>query len=156
MRFCLLSCCCFSLWMMNVVNALVPPSQPKSSLQEGRSRITFQLSRRLITKPRLSNNNDDDDDDGWGDEPSSLKDKRAELRQLQQQRDRTSSPSSSSQSTTNKPSITGNISEPEQDLFIPMFTIVSLLGLFGSYGYEMLRLYSRGELYLPWNNNINY
>jgi len=40
----------------------------------------------------------------------------------------------------------------ERDLFIPIVSIVSLLGLFGAYGYEMLRLYSRGELYLPWNN----
>jgi hypothetical protein len=39
----------------------------------------------------------------------------------------------------------------ERDLFIPIFAIVSLVGLFGAYGYEMLRLYSRGELYLPWN-----
>ena len=42
--------------------------------------------------------------------------------------------------------------EKERDLFIPIFSIVSLLGLFGAYGYEMLRLYLRGELYLPWNN----
>ena len=41
--------------------------------------------------------------------------------------------------------------EPERDLFIPIFAIISLAGLFGAYGYEMLRLYSRGELYLPWN-----
>jgi len=39
----------------------------------------------------------------------------------------------------------------ERDLFIPIFSIVSLAGLFGAYGYEMLRLYLRGELYLPWN-----
>jgi hypothetical protein len=37
------------------------------------------------------------------------------------------------------------------DLFIPIFTAISLAGLFGAYGYEMIRLYNRGELYLPWN-----
>lgn len=43
-----------------------------------------------------------------------------------------------------------NIVPPvERDLFIPIFAVVSLLGLFGAYGYEMLRLYFRGELYLP-------
>ncbi|KAL7545465.1 hypothetical protein ACHAWF_008815 [Thalassiosira exigua] len=39
----------------------------------------------------------------------------------------------------------------ERDLFIPIFTLVSVIGFVGLYGYEMLRLYSRGELYLPWN-----
>jgi len=37
------------------------------------------------------------------------------------------------------------------DPFIPMFTVISLAGLFGAYGYEMIRLYNRGELYLPWH-----
>ena len=41
--------------------------------------------------------------------------------------------------------------EPDRDMFIPIFAVVSILGLFGSYGYEMIRLNSRGELYLPWN-----
>ena len=40
--------------------------------------------------------------------------------------------------------------QKERDLFIPIFALVSLTGLFGSYAYELLRLYSRGELYLPW------
>lgn len=38
----------------------------------------------------------------------------------------------------------------ERDLFIPIFALVSLAGLVGTYAYEMIRLYSRGELYLPW------
>jgi hypothetical protein len=42
--------------------------------------------------------------------------------------------------------------EPERDTFIPIFAVVSIMGLFGSYAYEMARLASRGELYLPWNN----
>lgn len=38
----------------------------------------------------------------------------------------------------------------KRDLFIPIFTLVAVVGFAGLYGYEMLRLYSRGELYLPW------
>ena len=37
-----------------------------------------------------------------------------------------------------------------KDLFIPIVTLISVMGFTGLYGYEMLRLYSRGELYLPW------
>lgn len=45
----------------------------------------------------------------------------------------------------------GEKNENNTDLFIPLFAVVSLAGLFGAYGYEMIRLYSRGELYLPWD-----
>jgi hypothetical protein len=41
--------------------------------------------------------------------------------------------------------------ETERDLFIPIFAVVSLVGLFGSYAYEIIRLASRGELYFPWS-----
>jgi hypothetical protein len=37
----------------------------------------------------------------------------------------------------------------ERDLFIPIFSLVAIAGLVGSYAWEMLRLYQRGELYLP-------
>jgi hypothetical protein len=37
----------------------------------------------------------------------------------------------------------------DDDLFIPIFALVSISGLLGAYGYEMIRLYLRGELYLP-------
>jgi hypothetical protein len=49
-------------------------------------------------------------------------------------------------------SIAPGRNEPERDIFIPIFAIAAILGLFGSYGYEMMRLASRGELYLPWSN----
>ena len=42
--------------------------------------------------------------------------------------------------------------EEERDLFIPIFTLVSISGFLGAYAYESFRLYSQGELYLPWNN----
>ncbi|CAJ1946752.1 unnamed protein product [Cylindrotheca closterium] len=84
----------------------------------------------------------EDDDDGWGTgSKDDFNEKTKELRALQNSR-QLSPPASRTQSA----------SEGERDLFIPIFAIVSLLGLSGSYGYEMLRLASRGELYLPWNN----
>ena len=44
--------------------------------------------------------------------------------------------------------------ERDDDLFIPIFALVSIGGLLGAYGYEMIRLYSRGELYLPFLHEI--
>jgi hypothetical protein len=41
----------------------------------------------------------------------------------------------------------------DTDLFIPIFAMVSIMGFAGLYLYETLRLYSEGELYLPWMNN---
>lgn len=85
-------------------------------------------ARRYFATP---DENDDDDDDGWDDttELDFLRGQRtqsiAEQKQQQQQ---------------------------ERDLFIPIVSLVSLAGLFGTYAYEMLRLYSRGELYLPWEH----
>lgn len=42
--------------------------------------------------------------------------------------------------------------ELERDLFIPIFSMVAIGGFVGLYGYEMIRLYLRGELYLPFLN----
>ena len=92
---------------------------------------------------------DDDDDDGWGTPVDEMNEQKSnfdrdrkvdELRYLQEQaNNKVSSPSQSRE-----------LSEPpERDMFIPIMAIVSLLGLFGAYGYETLRLASRGELYLP-------
>lgn len=106
-------------------------------------------ARQKMSRLDLSSENEDD---GWGDASGpSLDDKAVELRQLQNQRDQSLSSSSSSRRQFT-PTASNNNNEPERDLFIPIFAVVSLVGLFGSYGYEMLRLYSRGELYLPWNN----
>jgi hypothetical protein len=44
-----------------------------------------------------------------------------------------------------------DVANGKSDPFIPIFTAISLAGLFGAYGYEMIRLYIRGELYLPWD-----
>jgi hypothetical protein len=85
----------------------------------------------------------DQDDSGWG-SPPSLEDKTLELRELQNDRNAVSS--------NFQPSQRRLTPERDRDMFIPIFSLVSLAGLFGTYGYEMLRLYSRGELYLPWDN----
>lgn len=102
----------------------------------------FTLGSRL----QATGSDDNEDDDGWG-VPSSKGDQERELAALQAERAERSAPASSAASNRasqdNEP--------PERDLFIPIFALVSLGGLFGSYGYEMLRLYSRGELYLPWD-----
>lgn len=100
-----------------------------------------------------------DNDGGWGfdnDDSDRIEiaivgsDRELELASLRSQIDsKTNSnkigPSSLSSLNGNK----GTEDEVERDLFIPIFAVVSLLGLFGAYGYEMLRLYSRGELYIP-------
>jgi hypothetical protein len=90
---------------------------------------------RLAAEPDPKDTeNTDDDDDGWGE---TQVDQQQVLQELRESPKAVTTPSSS---TT-----------PERDLFIPIFALVSLAGLFGAYGYEMLRLASRGELYLPWN-----
>lgn len=90
------------------------------------------------------------DDGGWydDDENNSMADlevRRQELRSLQKARQ-----SSREEQQQQQPS--SNSQEPERDLFIPIFALVSILGFTGLYGYETLRLASRGELYLPWQN----
>jgi len=86
-----------------------------------------------------------DDDDGWGTEATN-----AESSTTSQERELATlrSEMASKRQEINAP----DNSETERDLFIPIFAVVSLAGLFGAYGYEILRLQSRGELYLPWNN----
>jgi hypothetical protein len=97
---------------------------------------------------------DNGEEDGWEDDDqeeqppqmtekdiTAFPTKMAELKALQQQPPRKQS---TSLSGTKRES-----SESERDLFIPLFAIVSLSGLFGAYGYEMIRLYLRGELYVP-------
>ena len=103
-------------------------------------------SRRHYTCPTELYGSDDDDD-GWIDDTSTdngkgtlEKDALLKRSAKDQRRD---------QSIQSPPR---EAETEERDLFIPIFTLVSLAGLFGAYGYEMLRLYLRGELYLPWNS----
>lgn len=94
------------------------------------------------------------DDDGWGDgdspsesvESASVTERNAKNKELEMLQNDLSAKRAD---TLKSASASSNSSE-ERDLFIPIFTLVSVIGFTGLYGYEMLRLYSRGELYLPW------
>jgi hypothetical protein len=74
----------------------------------------------------------DDTNDGW--DTTELDSLRAQRIERQQK----------SQSDSGK--------QQERDLFIPIVSLVSIAGLLGTYTYEMIRLYVRGELYLPWDS----
>lgn len=79
---------------------------------------------RIYLASDKNENNDDDDDEDWGVDDDDI-----------------------SQQTFLAPTE----QTQERDLFIPIFALVSLAGLIGTYAYEMVRLYSLGELYLPWS-----
>jgi len=93
---------------------------------------------------------EDGDDDGWGAAPAGGEDGRSKARELAALRSEMSERRGDRQSGSISGSSSPVREEQERDLFIPVFSVVALMGLFGAYGYEMLRLYSRGELYLPW------
>ncbi len=98
----------------------------------------------------FASGSNEEEDDGWGTETTSSTRNDADERELASLRNQMAEKRTpvTSQSRITEMNSSG---EPERDLFIPIFAVVSLAGLFGAYGYEMLRLYSRGELYLPWN-----
>ena len=105
-------------------------------------------TKKLINVHSLKMSNDkftdiDDNDDSWGEVGE----------------DNTMSGGSNNEISNKKfqsnegPRMTSTGSqEQERDLFIPIFTLVSLIGFFGAYAYESFRLYSLGELYLPWEH----
>jgi hypothetical protein len=97
---------------------------------------------------RAVSGNDDTgkkDNDGWDDDDSSAASTTTTLSSLQQQ-DKLARLCSAPPKTKNDQAFQG-----ERDFFIPIFTLVAITGFVGAYGYEMVRLYSRGELYLPWD-----
>jgi hypothetical protein len=122
--------------------------------------------------PRLAMNTPDDDaDDGWGDEKvdktisnnttlftassedplssSSDKSRISKNRELERLQNEMAMKQSKPYFDTNNDNELSSSSsrDDNKDLFIPIVTLVSII--------EMARLYSRGELYLPWlNNNI--
>lgn len=101
------------------------------------------MTATSLPTPRLMTENESQDDGGWGDEVDDLSSRNEELASLQDQ------VASKRQGTLDARKGQGG---EERDLFIPIFTLVSVIGFGGLYGYEMLRLYARGELYLPWDN----
>ena len=138
------------------VHAFISSSATKTMTKTFYVADKFNVQRALSKTPLLASlqddDVDDDDDDGWGisspggsnDDTTASKMKELQALQQAQQEQKTASSSVQQQSSN-------TASPAERDLFIPIFAIVSLVGLFGAYGYEMVRLYSRGELYLPWN-----
>lgn len=127
--------------------SLVNTSSKQGYRTTNQCALSQPFDRRVVLKAAESN---EDDDDGWGDavittttaESSDTISKSRELASLQndmamkQQKQRSSSTERNGE---------------ERDLFIPIVTLVSVIGFSGLYGYEMLRLYVRGELFLPWN-----
>mmetsp|Transcript_29669 Transcript_29669/g.50588 ORF Transcript_29669/g.50588 Transcript_29669/m.50588 type:complete len:157 (-) Transcript_29669:49-519(-) len=117
--------------------------------QQGcRTMVSQRLTSRIVLKAAES---EQEEDDGWGDSVSTTTSsdrisKSQELANLQNDM----AMKQQNKSTQSSPS-TDTSESKERDLFIPIFTLVSVIGFSGLYGYEMLRLYSKGELYLPWN-----
>ncbi|KAL7472386.1 hypothetical protein ACHAXS_012741 [Conticribra weissflogii] len=122
------------------------------------------IIRWQATNESSNDDDDDSDDDGWYDNTTSAlspstssfssderSSKSRELARLQDQMAQKQQNQGllNDKSADSAGSGTGG---EERDLFIPIFTLVSVIGFTGLYGYEMLRLYSRGELYLPWDN----
>jgi len=123
---------------------------------------TFGISHCNAHKMSLSE--EDEDDDGWGDGrtvvsnlstddssiPSNKISKNKELARLQDD-------IAAKQNKNNIDSVNSRVRDinsgsGEKDLFIPIVTLISVIGFTSLYGYEMLRLYLNGELYLPWEN----
>lgn len=106
-------------------------------------------------KSDVNNKNDDDNDDGWASSTlttttSTLsndndikRDKMIkELGNLKKQQQEARS------NKLEKLSTNDNDNE-QRDLFIPIVTIISIVGFGSAYLYETIRLYRNGELYLP-------
>jgi hypothetical protein len=163
--------------MLLMAMAAVPvPIEPLAPAVRVRSRstrpTTTAIGRALLRTPRGppgGDDDDDDDDDGWGDgsaaetagpaagttaPPSDWTSKSRELAGLRDDR-AASKPRSGPAGESSRGGANGGGGVGvggERDLFIPAVTLVSVVGFAGLYGYEMLRLHSRGELYLPWES----
>eukprot|EP00537_Pseudo-nitzschia_pungens_P002408 CAMPEP_0172373964 /NCGR_PEP_ID=MMETSP1060-20121228/53907_1 /TAXON_ID=37318 /ORGANISM="Pseudo-nitzschia pungens, Strain cf. cingulata" /LENGTH=163 /DNA_ID=CAMNT_0013100465 /DNA_START=115 /DNA_END=606 /DNA_ORIENTATION=+ len=126
-------------------------SPTRSSISGLHPPPTEPVVSTLACSTALYSSSEDDEDDGWGtstdgasSSSSSVEStdrKLSELRSLQEQ--------ASNKAQQQQQQVSGTTEEPERDMFIPIMAVVSLAGLFGAYGYETLRLASRGELYLP-------
>ena len=88
---------------------------------------------------------DNVDDDGW-DSESETGDKQQQMETL---RDLQAVTTTNKQASDDNSSSANPLPGQERDLFIPIFVGVAIAGFTGVYAYETLRLYLRGELYLP-------
>jgi hypothetical protein len=147
----------YGFTLIQVHKCFVPNTSSFSttSLSLSFRKDTTTPNSRLLFTSYFATTNKDDEDDGWGSpkvmSSSDSNDMKRELEALKSDRDFKKANSDGRVLYSSQSSINNNSStEKERDLFIPIFAIVSLAGLFGAYGYEMLRLNAQGELYLPW------
>lgn len=146
--------CAFTSLFHNLQNTPAGPIivPRRSSTQSQSSREYFLQGRdnliRLNLREMENADDIDNDDDGWGDGDDVViglnSDRSRELAMLQEDL------ASKREVRKSLDSRTAKSGGEEKDLFIPIVTLVSVIGFTGLYGYEMLRLYLRGELYLPW------
>ena len=142
-----------------------------SPLITSRGRIGSFPNTRFPSKPisirkcsvlSVSSGGNDEEDDGWGTSDSSNTDTMVDLtptkspkerfetdRKLNELRYLREEKSRKEQDAFTSSSSSSSSSSGERDMFIPIMTAVSITGFLGAYGYETLRLASRGELYLP-------
>jgi len=134
------------LRMLSLMEAFpaLPTSSFNLALVGGRSSFT-KIHRKSFNLLKATES-DEEDDGGWGTKGSDAK------RLATAQEKELAALRSEMASKREEPAAQTSTSGTDRDLFIPIFAVVSLAGLFGAYGYEILRLQSRGELYLPWNN----
>ncbi len=117
-----------------------------------KSATTAHRSILLVANVRLAlpfshQDSNPDDDDGWG---SGLDDRLKIGMDKAGKDNKVDLAAAATGSTTPPgPARLGPLQEQERDLFIPIISVLSILGFAGLYGYEMLRLYFAGELYLP-------
>ncbi|KAL7500578.1 hypothetical protein ACHAWT_011210 [Skeletonema menzelii] len=95
---------------------------------------------------------DQEEDDGWGDDSVSTTAESSSDRISKSQELANLQKDMAMKQQNNSMQVADMNESKERDLFIPIFALVSIIGFSSLYGYETLRLYSRGELYLPWNN----
>jgi hypothetical protein len=143
----------YGFTLIKIPNCLVPKVTSFTTSSSFQRDITTSIGKKTHLTEHLASSSNRDDEDDWGSSSASSStnslDMKTELEALKLERDyrrgnmdgKLNSLQSSSYNTS---------TEKERDLFIPTFAIVSLAGLFGAYGYEMLRLNAQGELYLPW------
>ena len=151
------SCICWLITFICGVAAAASASQHSagtafvSRTQAARNRLdtspVIEFGASLALRQATSNSdgsNDNNDDNGWGTAASDKSKMERELAVLK-------SDISSKQPSSFVAPGAGNskVVEEGRDLFIPILTLVSIAGFTGLYGYESLRLYHNGELYLP-------
>lgn len=103
----------------------------------------------LFEEHNNSEKENNDNDDGWGMPPSMNKNEVTTEYGMKQYKSLVATTSEQQQQSETKSVTPIKVNGNERDLFIPIFTIVSIVGFVGAYGYETLRLYMNDELYLP-------